>query len=84
MADRLAATCKARVRAFINEGHTCLRDILLSHGGLEIVPVAVVDTMSELKESTQTIIGISKLDNFEFGVNAIKCWRAYGIGSEKR
>ena len=87
-ADRLAATCKAHIRAFINEGHdvlnsTDLRDALLSHGGLEAVRVAVVDAMSELRESTQTIIGISKLNNFEFGVNSITCWRAYGIGCGK-
>ena len=39
-ADRLAATCKSHIRAFINEGHdVCtandLRNALLSHGGLE-------------------------------------------------
>ena len=39
--DRLAATCKAHVRSFINEGHdvtnaTQLRDALISHGGIEV------------------------------------------------
>ena len=49
-ADRLAASCKSHIRAFINEGHdVCtasdLKEALLSHGGLEGVRVASLDTI---------------------------------------
>ena len=50
-ADRLAATCKAHVRIFINEGHdvtnaTQLKDALVSHGGIDGVRVACLDAVT--------------------------------------
>jgi len=87
-ADRLAATCKSHVRAFINEGNdVCtaadLRDALLSYGGLQGLRVVVEDGIAELPECAQTIPGITKLNNFEFQVGFLKCWNAYGIGCGK-
>ena len=70
-ADRLAARCKAHVRAFINEGHdVCtaneLKNALLSHGGLDGVRVVSLDAIDETPDESQTISGITKLNNFEF------------------
>ena len=84
-ADRLAARCKAHVRAFINEGHdVCtaneLKNALLSHGGLDGVRVVSLDAIDETPDESQTISGITKLNNFEFSPDSITCWRAYCIG----
>ncbi len=88
-ADRLAATCKGHVRAFINEGHdvctaTDLKNALLSHGGLEGVRVVSLEAITETPDESQTITGITKLNNFEFSsADSVTCWRAYCIGRGK-
>ncbi|XP_068728060.1 uncharacterized protein [Montipora capricornis] len=61
-ADRLAASCKRHIRAFIDEGNdVCtadeLKDALLSHGGLKGVRVVSLDTIIETPDSGQTIKG---------------------------
>ena len=70
-ADRLAASCKRHIRAFIDEGKdVCtadeLKDALLSHGGLKGVRVVSLDTIIETPDSGQTITGVTKLNTFEF------------------
>ena len=88
-ADRLAATCKAHVRAYINEGNdVCtwsqFKDALLSHGGIEGVRVVAVDTIDDsMVDDARKIPGISKLHNFEFNSESITAWRAYDIGKGK-
>ena len=89
-ADRLAATCKAHVRNFINEGHdvtnaTQLREALISHGGIEGVRVACLDAVTKTLPVRETakIPSISKLNNFELRDERIKGWRAYSIGNGK-
>lgn len=88
-ADRLAATSKLHIRAYINEGHdVCtaidLKSALLSHGGLEGVRVVAMDTIAETPDTSQTIAGITKLNNFEFtSTDSVTCWRAYGVGHGK-
>ena len=88
-ADRLAASCKGHIRAFINEGNdVCtandLEKALLSHGGLEGVRVVCLDTINETADDSQTITGITKLNNFEFSSDeSITCWRAYSVGRGK-
>ena len=84
-ADRLAARCKTHVRAFINEGHdVCtankLKNGLLLHGGLDGVRVVSLDAIDETPDESQTISGITKLNNFEFSPDSITCWHAYCIG----
>ncbi|KAK3746674.1 hypothetical protein QZH41_020586, partial [Actinostola sp. cb2023] len=85
-ADRLAATCKGHVRAFINEGNdVCtaadLKNALLSYGGIEGIRVVSLDTIAETPDDSQTITGITKLNNFVFSSEgSLTCWRAYGIG----
>lgn len=89
-ADRLAASCKSHVRAFINEGHdVCtandLRNALLSYGGLESVRVVSLDTITETADDAQKITGITKLNNFEFSSEgSITCWRTYSVGQEEK
>jgi len=89
-ADRLAATCKAHVHAFINEGNdvtnaTQLKDALISHGGIEGVRVACMETITGTiaGECSQKIPLVSKLNNFQFSNDCIRVWRAYGIGRGK-
>ena len=88
-ADRLAATCKGHIRAFINEGHdVCtaadVRNALLSHGGLERVRVVSLKAVTETPDDSPSITGITKLNNFRFSSNdSITCWRAYCIGRGK-
>lgn len=90
-ADRLAATCKAHVRIFINEGNDVttahqLKGALLLHGGIEGVRVVSMDSIHDLTsvEDSRKIPTISKLNNFAFdNADSITAWRAYGIGSGK-
>ena len=87
-ADRLAATCKSHIRIYMNEGHNVtkaeeMQEALLSHGGVNGVRVAVLQTVPEINQE-QKIPGISKLHNFEFSDGALVAWRAYNIGSGKR
>ena len=85
-ADRLAASRKFHIRAYINEGHdVCtandMKRALISHGGPDRVRVVSMDTISEKQDTTQTIAGITKLNNFEFtSTDSITCWRACGVG----
>ena len=85
-ADRLAASCKFHIRAYINEGHDVstannMKRALISHGGIDGVRVVSMDTIAEQQEMTQTIAGITKLNNFEFtSTDSVTCWRAYGVG----
>ena len=89
-ADRLAATCKGHVRAFIYEGNdVCtaadLTNALLSHGGVDGVRVACLNAIAETPDESQSIAGITKLNNFEFSADgSLTCWRAYGVGRGKK
>ena len=89
-ADRLAATCKNQVRTFINEGNDVtnaeqLKSALLSHGGIEGVRVAVMQSVEEeaVVDDNRKITGINKLNNFEFKDEVLVAWRAYGMGKAK-
>lgn len=89
-ADRLAATCKAHIRVYINEGNDVttaqhLKDAILSYEGIEGVRVTATDTINEvgLFENPKKITGISKLNNFSFTSEGTRAWQAYGIGSGK-
>jgi len=85
-ADRLAASRKFHIRAYINAGHdVCtandMKIALISHGGLEGVRVVSKDTIAETQDTAQTVASITKLNNFEFtSTDTVTCWRAYGVG----
>ena len=55
---------------------------MLSHGGVEGVRVAVLQSLNETAE-LQKIPGISKLNNFHYTNGSLQAWRVYGIGQEK-
>ena len=87
-ADRLAATCKAHIRAYVNEGNDVttvenMKDALQSSGGIQGVRVVALKAISSPFSSESKIIGINKLNNFEFDDDKITAWRAYGIGEGK-
>ena len=83
----MVATCKNHIRIYLNEGHDIttaerMRDALLSHGEVEGVRVAVLQSLNETTE-LQKIPGISKLNNFQYTNGTLEAWRAYGIGQGK-
>ena len=87
-ANRLAATCKAHVRKYINEGHDIetadqLKETLTSYGGVAGSESFSYGEINETLENTQKTLGISKLHNFAFDKNSVKAWRAYAIGDGK-
>ena len=62
-----------------------LKSALLSHGGIEGVRVAVMQSVEEeaVVDDNRKIIGINKLNNFEFKDEILVAWRAYGMGNGK-
>jgi hypothetical protein len=89
--DRKAASIKAHVRRYINEGHDVqnaqdLRDAIISEGGLNGVRVALVDaddTEMKSKLPQVKLAGISFLDNFEYSDKGVKVWKAFEVGKGK-
>lgn len=62
-----------------------LKSPLLSHGGIEGVRVAVMQRVEEeaIVDDNRKIIGINKLNNFEFKDEILVPWRAYGMAKGK-
>lgn len=89
--DRKAATVKAHVRRYINEGHDVMnandfRGAMLSNGGIRDVRVVLVDA-SNAERVTQVPVkwaGINSLSNFLYSDDAITVWRAYDVGTGKQ
>lgn len=88
--DRKAATIKAHVRRYVNEGHDVknaqeFKTAILSHGGVTGVRVAVVDAAVAACEVPQVKLdGISMLNNFEFSGDTVTVWRAFDVGKGKQ
>ena len=91
--DRKAATIKAHVRHYVNEGHDVLthsdfKDAMLSFGGVRGVRVALFNSAESSQQlssdSTDKLEGVSTLNNFSYdGTDTIKAWKAYGVGEGK-
>ena len=88
--DRKAATIKAHVRRYINEGHDVLtardfKDAVLSYGGVKGVRVALVTDASQ--QPQQELSGrwneISFLNNFLYQKDCVTVWKAFDIGQGK-
>jgi hypothetical protein len=82
--DGKAATIKAHVRRFINEGNDVttarqFRDAIMSSGGVPGVRVAMVDAAG-LCDPHVEWDGISRQNNFEYTDGKITAWEAYGVG----
>ena len=85
--DRKAATIKAHVRPYINEGHDVLtardfKDAVLSYGGVKGVRVALVTDASQQpqQELSGRWSGISFLNNFLYQKDCVTVWKAFDIG----
>ena len=85
--DRKAATIKAHVRRYINEGHDVLtgrdfKDAVLSYGGVKGVRVALVTDASQQpqQELSGRWSGISFLNNFLYQKDCVTVWKAFDIG----
>lgn len=86
--DRKAATIKAHVRRYINEGHDvsnaeALREAILSQGGVRGVRVTVVDAAGIQTIQGIKIDGINSLNNFKYSDKKLTMWKAYDIGQGK-
>lgn len=87
--DRKAATIKAHVRRYINEGNDVLtaaqfKQAMLSHGGIKGVRVALVDLKGDHSTTPEgKIEGVSTLNNFSYEKRGLVTWRAYDIGDGK-
>lgn len=88
--DRKAATIKAHVRRYVNEGHDVqnaqeFKTAILSNGGVTGVRVTVVDAAVAACELPQVKLdGVSMLNNFEFSGDTVTVWRAFDIGKGKK
>lgn len=88
--DRKAATVKGHVRRYINEGHDVetgedFKNAVLSHGGLNGVRVALVDSVKSDISVQGKWDGISSLNNFSFDEDGKKVtvWKSYNVGQGK-
>lgn len=87
--DRKAATIKAHVRRYINEGHDVqtaedFKEAILSRGGISGVRVVLVD--AALKKCIQPPIkwdGVSVLHNFKYTKKGVTVWKAFNVGKGK-
>jgi len=81
--DRRAATIKAHVLRYINEGHDVvstndLKRAILSHGGFR------GDSTKQHPISLQgKLKGVSSLNNFHYGDECLTVWKAYDEGEGK-
>lgn len=87
--DRKAATIKAHVRRYVNEGHDVqnaeqLQTAILSNGGVTGVRVAVVDAAVSACELPHVKLdGVSTLNNFEYSSDKLTVWKAFNVGKGK-
>ena len=89
--DCKAATAKAHVKRYINEGHDVLNGVelknaMLSNSGVRDVRVALVDASIARKHADLKVKweGISTLNNFLYLDNTVTVWRAYNVGKGKQ
>lgn len=87
--DRRAATIKAHVLRYINEGHDVisaddLKRAILSHGGVRGVRVTLIDSTKQHPISLQgKLEGVSNLNNFHYGEECLTVWKAFDVGEGK-
>ena len=87
--DRRAATIKAHVLRYINEGHDVvsandLKQAILSHGGVRGVRVTLTDSTKQHPISLQgKLEGVSHLNNFHYGEECLTAWKAFDVGEGK-
>ena len=86
--DRKAASVKAHIRRYVNEGNGVtnaeeFQSAVLSNGGLQGVRIALVDGATVTPLPSMKWDGVSQYNNFEFSDDKLTAWKAYGIGSGK-
>lgn len=87
--DRKAASIKAHVRRFLNEGNDVVtaedfRDAILSNSGLRGVRVCIIDMAGVTTSTPMTIEGVSLLNNFQYtDDNTLNMWKAFDVGIGK-
>lgn len=86
--DRKAATIKAHIRRYINEGNDvtsaeALREAILSYGGVRGVRVAVIDAAGIQTIEGIKLVGINSLNNFKYSKDSLTMWKSYDIGEGK-
>lgn len=89
--DRKAATVKAHVRRYINEGHDVLNandflNAMLSNGGIPNVRAVIADAYSTERDAQLSLkwSGVNSLNNFLYSEKTITVWKAYNVGEGKK
>ena len=89
--DRKAATVKAHVRRYINEGHDVLNandflNAMLSNGGIPNVRAVIADAYSTERDAQLSLkwSGVNSLNNFLYSEKTITVWKAYNNGEGKK
>ena len=85
-ADHMSATCKNRIRRYINKGHEVttaeqMKEAILSHGRVENVRVVVADVAIQEAPEKRKISGINKLNNFEYREEGVLARQVCRIGT---
>ena len=85
--DRKAATIKAHVCRFVNEGHDVqtpkdLETAMLAAEGVPGVRVSLVDSLV-IKDSPIKLDGISLIYNLQYTGASMRVWRSYNVGCGK-
>ena len=87
--DRRAATIKAHVLRYINEGRDVvsandLKQAILSHGRVRGVRVTLIDYTKQHPILLQgKLEGVSNLNNFHYGEECLTAWKAFDVGEGK-
>ena len=88
--DRKAATVKAHIRVYLNEGHDVetasqMVEAMQSSGGVPGLNVSLCDRVVPPSPAGQVKLdGVSTVANVEYGNTYIRVWKAYGIGPGKK
>ena len=82
--DRSSAHQETHASRFINEGNdintaTDLKATMDSHGGVKICKVVVEVQVCDKSGKPPKISEISYLQNFEYTINHLRVWKAYGV-----
>ena len=89
--DRKAATIKAHVRRYINEGHDVqtaqhFQVAMLSSGGVKGARIALVDGSTPGQKESQIQVkweGVISQNNCHYAERCTTAWRAYQVGKGK-
>lgn len=87
--DRKAATIKAHIKVYLNEGHDVetasqMADAMHSSGGIPGLCVRLCDRVVSSPVLQMKLDGVSTIANVEYSDTFIRVWKAYAMGPGKK